>query len=428
MSSPPSHSETPAAGPERNPGQSNRTRSAPGRHTRQLPPLPQEYSHPARSSSPRHHTSASASASASASTPSSTSARRSLRGLNPPTLSNSPSTPVRQRQQSPSYWPALRRASTNITLPAQWGDDTFANNLSLVDSTATSGRLGDDDNLFLSSFVDNDFSSPSSYPLFTTNLPAGESSQADQATFQPHQAPPNNPGSAAPPRRTSACGRTFGAPSRSTTQISSSSVGDSQNTSFTTDSGEDPPSQSSQQSFSAKMPPPPRLRSLLNDVDPSSNSKRSRTSQSNTIAVNTAAPEPLAMPSLSDDDLFGEGLSQGLEGEDLTRIDLTNANAVPDELKQPAVDNRTKISKFQCAICMDDATTVTVTHCGHLYCAQCLHSSLTVESTKGKCPMCRAKIDMKPRNSYTLKTKGYWHLELKLMTASKGKRKADDIS
>jgi hypothetical protein len=42
--------------------------------------------------------------------------------------------------------------------------------------------------------------------------------------------------------------------------------------------------------------------------------------------------------------------------------------------------------------------------------------------------MCRAKIDIKPRNNYNSKTKGYWHLELKLMTASKGKRKADNIS
>lgn len=43
--------------------------------------------------------------------------------------------------------------------------------------------------------------------------------------------------------------------------------------------------------------------------------------------------------------------------------------------------------------------------------------------------MCRSKIDMKPRESYTTKTKGFWPLELKLMTVSrKGKRKADEIS
>lgn len=43
--------------------------------------------------------------------------------------------------------------------------------------------------------------------------------------------------------------------------------------------------------------------------------------------------------------------------------------------------------------------------------------------------MCRAKIDMKPRSSYNTKTKGFWPLELKLMTATKkGKRKADNLS
>jgi len=66
---------------------------------------------------------------------------------------------------------------------------------------------------------------------------------------------------------------------------------------------------------------------------------------------------------------------------------------------------------------------------GHLFCQQCLHSSLHVDSTRGKCPMCRAKIDMKARASYNSKTKGFWPLELKLMTKTKqGKRKAGDIS
>lgn len=43
--------------------------------------------------------------------------------------------------------------------------------------------------------------------------------------------------------------------------------------------------------------------------------------------------------------------------------------------------------------------------------------------------MCRQKLDMKPRESYNSKTKGYWPLELKLMTATrKGKRKANTLS
>ncbi|KOS19777.1 E3 ubiquitin-protein ligase [Escovopsis weberi] len=131
------------------------------------------------------------------------------------------------------------------------------------------------------------------------------------------------------------------------------------------------------------------------------------------------------------DDLFGESPAPERAGlataeEEYTTIDLTEATEVPEELKKPVVDQRIKLSKFQCVICMDDAKNLTLTHCGHMYCAKCLHSSLHAEPTRGKCPMCRAKIDMKARDSYSSKTKGFWPLELKLMTATrKGKRKAD---
>lgn len=43
--------------------------------------------------------------------------------------------------------------------------------------------------------------------------------------------------------------------------------------------------------------------------------------------------------------------------------------------------------------------------------------------------MCRNKIDVKPRDQYTQKTKGYYPLELKVMTRTKkGKRKMAAIS
>ncbi|KAK7213726.1 hypothetical protein V2G26_020904 [Clonostachys chloroleuca] len=116
-------------------------------------------------------------------------------------------------------------------------------------------------------------------------------------------------------------------------------------------------------------------------------------------------------------------------------IDLTETNnELPDDLIDLAPvpkeeDKRIKLSAFQCVICMDDASVLTLTHCGHMYCAQCLHSSLTVEATKGKCPMCRQKVDMRSRDSYNSKVKGYWPLELKLMTSTrKGKRKAGNLS
>ncbi|KAL6853148.1 hypothetical protein J3F83DRAFT_559608 [Trichoderma novae-zelandiae] len=151
----------------------------------------------------------------------------------------------------------------------------------------------------------------------------------------------------------------------------------------------------------------------------------------------SAAPPTSAQSAVIEDDLddidslFGSSPSRpasaNSKAEDYTTIDLTEATDVPEELKKPEVDKRVKLSAFQCVICMDDVTGLTLTHCGHLFCAQCLHSSLSIETTRGKCPMCRAKIDMKSRATYTTKTKGYWPLELKLMTRTRqGKRKAPD--
>lgn len=68
----------------------------------------------------------------------------------------------------------------------------------------------------------------------------------------------------------------------------------------------------------------------------------------------------------SDGDLFGEDSENidALFDEDYTTIDLTEATEVPDELKKPEVDNRVKLAAFQCVICMDDVTSLTLTHCG----------------------------------------------------------------
>ncbi|EFZ00873.1 hypothetical protein X797_003199 [Metarhizium robertsii] len=366
MTSPPGLLETIITETDSDPCQdTHRTDNLPPRNNRQpiLPPLPQQSSPLARSSSPRHHASTASSHS---------SARRPLRAGNVPALSNSPSTPRRQRQQSPSSYrpPSFRRITTNVVAPTHWGEDTTT-------SSDNDEHSNDSDDLFLSIFADNDFSSPSTYPSFTSNPAASEAPQPDQAAFQPQPAAPTtNPCSeAAPLRQVSACTRTLATPSRSTTQLSSFSLGESQSTSFTTDNGEDSAtSQSSYPSFSDKMPPPPpRFQHILNDTDPPPIDKRMRTSQQSSGAVNSASVGSLAMPSApldddDDDDLFGENLttqgSEIVDGEELTTIDLTEANKVPEELKKPQQDNRIKISKFQCVICMDDVTTLTVTHCG----------------------------------------------------------------
>lgn len=47
-------------------------------------------------------------------------------------------------------------------------------------------------------------------------------------------------------------------------------------------------------------------------------------------------------------------------------IDLRDSNKLPEKLLQMQKEKaeRVKLGSFQCAICMDFATTLTVTHCG----------------------------------------------------------------
>ncbi|OTB06756.1 hypothetical protein M426DRAFT_318471 [Hypoxylon sp. CI-4A] len=98
-------------------------------------------------------------------------------------------------------------------------------------------------------------------------------------------------------------------------------------------------------------------------------------------------------------------------------IDLSNAAEVPQELLAPKVDNRVKLGKFQCVICMDEVASLTVTHCGHLFCSECLHSSLHIDHMKKTCPVCRTKVDLKDKKGKNAKS--FYHLELKIMTANK---------
>lgn len=172
----------------------------------------------------------------------------------------------------------------------------------------------------------------------------------------------------------------------------------------------------------AAMPPTTRRQSLTGAANPSARKRRPSAPRSPSRRPTKARRKVPHIPDdgqpspFDDDDLFEPN---GREGSDT--IDLSNATEVPPELVAPKVDNRVKISKFQCVICMDDTTALTVTHCGHLFCSECLHSSLHIDSLKRTCPVCRAKIDPKDKKG----KKSYYHLELKVMTATKkGKQPA----
>lgn len=110
-------------------------------------------------------------------------------------------------------------------------------------------------------------------------------------------------------------------------------------------------------------------------------------------ASRTYTPVQAAVTIDSDDNdldsLFdGDGDSGGLELFDLTKSD----EGVPKDLFQPVKDTSIRISTFECVICMDAATNLTVTCCGTsvLYCmplahVACLYISLTEYASQAIC-------------------------------------------
>lgn len=55
-----------------------------------------------------------------------------------------------------------------------------------------------------------------------------------------------------------------------------------------------------------------------------------------------------------------------------------------------------------------------------MFCAQCLHQAMHAEVTKKICPMCRQKLEVRPKNGQpTRNAKTFFHLELKFMPSKR---------
>ncbi|EMC98484.1 hypothetical protein BAUCODRAFT_427975 [Baudoinia panamericana UAMH 10762] len=95
----------------------------------------------------------------------------------------------------------------------------------------------------------------------------------------------------------------------------------------------------------------------------------------------------------------------------IEELDLTNENpSAEDELlahqqaatvaaqqASEASGGPQKIGKRQCIICMENYTNMTATHCGHVYCHECLTQALKAgeragERKTGTCPVCRKSV------------------------------------
>ncbi|KFH43210.1 E3 ubiquitin-protein ligase complex slx8-rfp subunit-like protein [Hapsidospora chrysogenum ATCC 11550] len=342
-------------------------------------------------------------------------------------------TPQRHSSPPPLEWP---EDNNDSSLPSLVDNDVFA---SAGWSPHALNYFYTSDDHFLSDLANGDFSSPSTYPPFThphqLSSPSGQGRHHHE--FRP-QSRTSTAAQAAAPRSLSSL-------LPSTPQNPASASFDSTRSFVTETSGGSFHDTSQSSLGSDEMPSATRRQSGpvdvvdLDTVHGAAPTHRRRTSTATTQtspapSVNRAHKRPKFN---HDDDPFGDEPTVAEKVDDaLYMIDLTkpgsnvleDKDAAESSKDPPEEDKRTKLASFQCVICMDDAKVLTATHCGHLYCAQCLHSSLYVESTKGKCPMCRAKIDLKPRSQYTHHTKGFYPLELKFTTRSRnGKRKASGI-
>lgn len=90
-----------------------------------------------------------------------------------------------------------------------------------------------------------------------------------------------------------------------------------------------------------------------------------------------------------------------------------------DEANRPV-----KLADFQCIVCMDNPTDLTVTHCGHLFCSECLHQAMYAGNAKKTCPVCRSAINVSGGNRKKQPKNGIYVLEMKLMTSKKKGKQA----
>lgn len=116
----------------------------------------------------------------------------------------------------------------------------------------------------------------------------------------------------------------------------------------------------------ATMPPTTRTRSAPGGADSSNRKRRPSADRLPPSRPSKTRRKETGTNSNSSSSLFGDDdrLPALFEDDEMETIDLSNATEVPQELIAPKVDNRVKIGKFQCVICMDDAAGLTVTHCG----------------------------------------------------------------
>lgn len=80
------------------------------------------------------------------------------------------------------------------------------------------------------------------------------------------------------------------------------------------------------------------------------------------------------------------------DGDHLEEVMAKQRELKRKEQRQLEASQAIALSKSECVICMDKPTNLTVTHCGHLFCGECLHHAIHTGGGKKQCPVCRTAI------------------------------------
>jgi hypothetical protein len=166
------------------------------------------------------------------------------------------------------------------------------------------------------------------------------------------------------------------------------------------------------------MPPTTRKRKAL--ASASEGERAGQTANPNT--ARRASPTPIPVKAEEKDKIHVVDL---LDIEDEVQYEAMKAKKQAELIKkqnEEEANRPVKLAEFQCIICMDNPTDLTVTHCGHLFCSECLFQALHAGDKKC-CPVCRTAINtgrpgLKPPKN------GMFALEMKLMTSNKKGKQA----
>ncbi|KAG4029157.1 hypothetical protein MFRU_017g00930 [Monilinia fructicola] len=174
---------------------------------------------------------------------------------------------------------------------------------------------------------------------------------------------------------------------------------------------------------STMVPPPERRRALSGtSLRPASLTRPKSPKRKRSFARSSSKSSKrrkISPPKIdSDEDVEVVDLA---ENSNLQEYEAAKAKEQEDLIKQQNQDEATKpvkLVEFQCIICMDNPTDLTITHCGHLFCAECLHSALHAGNTGRKtCPVCRTVVASVPGRRFP--KNGTFPISIKLMTANK---------